>query len=71
MFQNIQDRNVFVVDLPQLPELPITDGGVPALRPYATALELAILTGIIKTPGKYGIEIDPIEDSYNIYAIQE
>jgi hypothetical protein len=71
MFQTIQDRNVFVVDLKVLPELPITDGGLPALKPYAAALELAILNGIIKEPGKYGIEVDPVKDWFNIYSIQE
>jgi hypothetical protein len=71
MFQTIQGHRVFVVDLPKLPELPITDGGDRSLRPYADALELAILQRIIKEPGKYGIELTGLGTTYNIYAIQE
>lgn len=70
MFQNIDGHRVFVVDLPSIPQLPITDGGIRSLRPYADALELAILQRIIKEPGKYGIEIDT-PNHYNIYVIQE
>jgi hypothetical protein len=71
MFQTIDGRRVFVVEFSQLPELPITDDGLPALKPYASALELAILNRIITEPGKYGIEIDRLGMHYNIYAIQE
>lgn len=71
MFQTIDGHHVFVVELHQLPDLPITDGGLPSLWPYSQALELAILNRIITKPGKYGIEVDPIEDHYNIFVIQE
>jgi hypothetical protein len=73
MFQNIDGHTVFVAVIPNNPQnlLPITDGGDRTLRPYAAALETAILTGIVREPGKYGIEIDPAADHFNIYAIQE
>jgi hypothetical protein len=71
MFQTIDGRNVFVVELAQLPDLPITDGGIPHLKPYAEALELAILSGIVKAPGKFGIEITDLGTNYNIYEVKE
>jgi hypothetical protein len=73
MFQDIQGHHVFVADIAENPQnlLPITDGGDRSLRPYAHALETAILTGIVREPGKYGIEVDGQGSHYNIYAIQE
>lgn len=71
MFQTIDGRHVFVVELTQLPELPINDGGFPHLKPYAEALELAILSGIIRAPGKFGIELVDLGTNYNIYSVQE
>lgn len=73
MFQIIQGQTVFVVDLPELPELPITDGGVPEMKPYAEALESAIRDGIVTKPGKYAIRISTLLDltGYEISAIKE
>jgi hypothetical protein len=73
MFQTIDGHHVFVADITESPLnlLPIADGGNLLLRPYAQALESAILIGIVRTPGKYGIEVDALENHYNIYSIQE
>jgi hypothetical protein len=76
MFQTIQDKHLFVVDVPANPHslLPITDGGNRLLRPYADALEEAILRGLVRTPGKYGIELEMAflsKGRWQIYAINE
>lgn len=71
MFQNIQGRKLFIVDLTEIPELPITDGGIKALKPYAEALDAAIREGVITEPGKYGIEIDYVLNRWNIHTIHE
>lgn len=69
MFQVIDNKKVYVVDIPNtFLTLPIIDGGIPELKPYADALDSAIKTGIIKEHGKYAIEITPL-NMYNIYAI--
>lgn len=72
MLQEIEGRNVFVVDLPENPIslLPITDNsGEPKLAPYVWALNVAIRQGIVTEPGKYGIEVSATD--WNIYAINE
>lgn len=71
MFQVIGTKRVYVVDLPELPELPITWTDTPELKPYAEALQKAIEVGTIKEPGKYGIEITPNHEMYMIYQINE
>jgi hypothetical protein len=71
MFQTIQGRDVFVVDLQELPQLPVNDGGSPELAPYAQALTTAIMQGVIKEPGKYGIEVTKSGEHWNVFAINE
>jgi hypothetical protein len=73
MFQDIDGHHIFVADITVDPRnlLPITDGGDRSLRPYADALETAILTGIVREPGKYGVEVDMAGSHFNIYSIQE
>ena len=70
MFQTVQGRKVYVVDLPELPTLPVHAGTEPELANYAKALTHAIENGIIMQPGKYAIEIyGPTSEQYNIFAV--
>jgi hypothetical protein len=78
--QKIQGRNVYVVDLPEIPQLPIYAINRPALpaynykpelAPYAEALDAAIRQGIVSQPGKYAIEIDKSMNTWQIFAVQE
>lgn len=80
MFQTIQGRPVYVVDLPTIPELPIYAINEPALpahnyktrlADYAVALNEAIRTGVITEPGKYAIEINEADKTWNIYTVNE
>jgi hypothetical protein len=73
MLQNIEGRNVYVVDLDELPVtmLPIHDGDNRLLRPYADALDDAIRNGIVTQPGKYGIWINAFGTRYEIFRIVE
>jgi len=72
MFQVIQNRRVFVVDLTKgLPTEPITWRDTPELKPYAEALQKALDNEIVKEPGKYGIEVDADHTYYVIHAINE
>lgn len=45
--------------------------GLTTRMTYAEALTDAIETGVITEPGKYGIELNRITRSYNIYKINE
>jgi hypothetical protein len=72
MRQNIDGYDVFVVDMPYMPALPITFEKAEEAA-YAIALDHAIRTGAITKPGKYGIHI-PADDQpmrYSIFTIQE
>lgn len=72
MFQIIEGRPVYVVDLPEILELPITMGGDFKLLPYARALSAAIREGVITKPGKYAIELTIyLDPAWNVYAIKE
>lgn len=56
MMQVINDKAVYVVDLKEMPVLPIVGTGVEQY--YAEALTEAISQGLVTIPGKYGISID-------------
>ncbi len=76
MFQTIEGKLLFIVDLLTKPSslLPIHDGGNRVLRPYADALQEAILMGLVTKPGKYGIEMQsPLGGAlwWQVYAINE
>lgn len=78
MFQRIEDRDVYVVDLKNFPPpLPITgESTVLGMEHfYAQALTEAIEHRLITKPGKYGIQIDwssPVSSmSYEIFEIIE
>lgn len=77
MFQNIDGHHVFVVEItePPMTLLPINDSGIRLLRPYADALQDAILYGMITEPGKYAIEFpeSPLLawGPWSIYSITE
>lgn len=47
--------------------LPMTDH----MRPYAEALDEAIRREIVTGPGKYAIEVNAAEKTWNIYAVNE
>lgn len=70
MLQKIEGRTFYIVDIKdELPELPIHDGGVEELAPYAQALDAAIRTGVIVEPGKYAIEL--VEELWQVFQIFE
>lgn len=71
MFHVIDGKKLYVVDLVEEPARPIQSGGDPVLLPYAIALEHALKDGIVKVPGKYGIEINFTNDTYLIHSILE
>lgn len=72
MFQNIQGRIYFVVDLQVFPvPMPIHDGGDPALTHYAEALTAAINDGLVIGPGKYAIAVNAVQGTWTIFAINE
>lgn len=70
MFQTIQGKELFVVDLPYSPNLPIL-ADVPGTEAYAEALTTALKTDMIRLPGKFGIEVDHTTKTFNIYRIKE
>lgn len=69
MLQTIEGTEVYVVDFTEMPELPIHGTSVESI--YAQALTDAIETGIITEPGKYGITVNRITRTYEIFAINE
>ena len=72
MLQTVDGYDVFVVDFDTMPELPITWNNSEE-EPYAKALQAAIQDGVIKEPGKYGIQIkhaSPLT-TYTIHTIKE
>lgn len=71
MLQKVAGKDVFVADLKELPPLPLTYEDTPELKPYAWALETAIRTGLITGPGKYGVEINEDDMTWNVYLIIE
>jgi hypothetical protein len=80
MLQTIQGRTVYVVDLSEIPQLPIyaidnprlpAIGYEPKLKPYAEALDAAIRQGVVRNPGKYGIEVNVPLNTWTIFAINE
>lgn len=68
MLQTIDGIPVYVVDIQEMPELPIKAHNLEE-APYALALEVAIRDGVITEPGKYGILVEGT--NFNIYRIQE
>jgi len=70
MLQTIDGKTVYVVDLEEIPELPV-HGENPIEMAYAFALNDAITRGTIIHPGKYGIKIDFLTQHYDIYRIDE
>lgn len=72
MFQTIQGKKVYIVELKTFPiRSPINAGDDVALIPYAQALQIAIDNGIVSGPGKYAIEVNPRLMWWNIFAINE
>jgi hypothetical protein len=69
MFQIIDGIKVFVVELIELPPLPVTDGGISEYTPYANALTQALYMRVITGPGKYGIEVN--DQQYSVHRIIE
>lgn len=71
MLQFVDGRQVYVVILHAMPDLPIV-WDAPSQEPYAKALTAAIQDGVITEPGKYGIQIhNDADKKYDIYAIKE
>lgn len=72
MFQTIEGRYGYVVDLFVVPKEPIEDGGDEKLAPYTKALNEAIQTGIVMEPGKYFIFIeDTGQTDWKVFAVEE
>jgi len=72
MFQTIQGRVCFVVELKEFPiTMPVNDGGDPALTPYAEALTTAINDGLVTGPGKYAIQVNHVLKWWTISRIIE
>jgi len=69
MIQIIDDKAVYVVEFTSMPELPIVGTGMDQY--YAQALTSAIRQGIIKYPGKYGIEVDFNTMQWHAYELVE
>jgi hypothetical protein len=73
MLQTIEGVEVYVVDFDVMPELPITWQNE-SEKPYAAALQTAIQDGMIREPGKYGIEIvenSPRAFHWRVHHIEE
>lgn len=72
MFQKVDGKRVYVVDLITMPKLPINSIGSPELQPCAVALTQAIEQKVITEPGRYSIEIvlnEFRELRWNVYKI--
>jgi hypothetical protein len=61
MLQTVDGKEVFIVEFETMPELPI-NWATEEEKPYALALAIAISTGVINKPGKYGLEVDNPEN---------
>lgn len=70
MLQTIEGITVYVVDFDTMPELPIT-GRNETEGLYAEALTAAIQTGVIREPGKYGLEVNRLTRMFHVYNIIE
>lgn len=69
MLQQVDGRNVYIVDIPnQFIPLPIRAHTLEE-APYAAALQNAIEKGLVSGPGKYAIEV--IGTEYLIFAVIE
>lgn len=71
MFQVIQQKKVYVVDLTERPWGEIHSKDDPELVPYAEALNQALENGLISKPGKYGIHIDLTLNTWSVFEIIE
>lgn len=69
MLQPVQGKVLYIVDLPKVPDVAVTGLGWEA--PYAEALTLAIVKGLINKPGKYGIEVDHTSGTWHAYEVKE
>lgn len=72
MFQTLQGRKVYVVDLPNpiFIRRPITFNLTePETAPYAAALEDALRQGLVPCAGKYAIEVTG--DQYLFFAVTD
>jgi hypothetical protein len=71
MLQVIDGTPLYIVDLQKVPRPNVQGAGIE--KPYADALNAAIIKGIITKPGKYGIYLDWVDGKvdYTIYAIIE
>lgn len=71
-FQQFDGKTMYVVDIKDWPPpLPVTAGTDLALVHYADALTQAIQKGMVTKPGKYAIEVLPVSNWWNVYAILE
>lgn len=72
MLQNIDGRDVYVVEFDTMPSLPIS-WSTEEEKPYALALAHAIHTAVITKPGKYGLYISSLDYPmlYSAYTIKE
>ena len=68
--QEVDGKEVYVVEFDEIPELPITHN-TEEEQPYAVALALAIKKKEISEPGKYGIFVTEDRKNYEIYRIKE
>lgn len=72
MFQEIDNRWYFVVDMPDFPPpMPVHDGGDPSLTPYAEAFTAAINEGLVTGPGKFAIAVNHDQKRWTIFAITD
>jgi hypothetical protein len=71
MFHVINGVTVFVANLIRQPSsyLPILDGGIKELAPYARALDTAIRNGLVSKPGLYAIELSSNKIQYKVYSV--
>lgn len=71
MLQIVDGLPVYVVDLQKVPLPNVTGEGIE--KPYAMALNNAIINGIVTKPGKYGIYLkyENGQPRYDIFAIIE
>lgn len=66
--QIVDGREVFVVDLKEIPELPIRWENEEE-KPYARVLAMAIMSGVIVFPGKYALEVTG--SHWNVWNVEE